>query len=215
MSFSLAKRHTLPPPLPGFESINRYWDTGREMPAAKILPGEYYVTKDKELVTTVLGSCVSACIRDKVFGIGGMNHFMLPISTDGRGWNGKDDILSTATRYGNYAMEHMINDILKHGGHKKHLEAKIFGGGRILENLSDIGEKNIRFVEEYLNTEGIPILGESVGDIHPRKVVYVPSTGKVYVKRIKHLHNETVVEREVAYRSEISHQPISGSVELF
>ena len=201
--------------LPGFENINRYWDTSRQMPAAKILPGEYYVTNGKEMVTTVLGSCVSACIRDRVFGIGGMNHFMLPISNGGRGWNGEEDILSTATRYGNYAMEHMINDILKHGGHKKHLEAKIFGGGRILENLSDVGDKNILFVREYLATEGIPVLGESVGDIHPRKVVYIPSTGKAYLKRIKHLHNDTVAEREDRYRERITHDPVAGAVELF
>lgn len=210
-----AKRHALPPSFPGFERVNRYWDTSRRMAAAKILPGEYYVTGQPEMITTVLGSCVSACIRDRVFGIGGMNHFMLPIGVDGKGWGGDDDLVSSATRYGNYAMEHMINDILKYGGHKRHLEAKIFGGGRIMENLSDVGERNIAFVRGYLKTEGIVLLGESVGDIHPRKLVYIPETGKAYVKRIKHLHNATLVEREVAYRDEIVRQPDSGGVELF
>jgi len=210
-----ARRHALPETLPGFEGINRYWDTDRAMPAAKILPGEYYVTGQQELITTVLGSCVSACIRDRIFGIGGMNHFMLPISTDGKGWGGADDLLSNATRYGNYAMEHMINDILKHGGHKRHLEAKIFGGGQIMENLSDVGSRNIEFVRSYLKTEGIRLLNESVGDIHPRKVVYIPATGKAYVKRIKHLHNGTVIEREAAYRQELASQPVTGGVELF
>jgi chemotaxis protein CheD len=210
-----ASRHTLPPPLQGFEKVNRYWDTGRGLPAAKILPGEYYVTNSREMITTVLGSCVSACIRDRIFGVGGMNHFMLPISNDGKGWGGADDILSTATRYGNFAMEHMINEILKHGGHKRHLEAKIFGGARIVENLSDVGERNIEFVRCYLETEGIDVVGESVGDIHPRKLVYLPATGKAYVKRIKHLHNDTVTVREERYRSEISHQPVGGDVELF
>ena len=209
------RKHTLPETLPGFEGINRYWDVEREMPAAKILPGEYYVTNGEELVTTVLGSCVSACIRDRIFGIGGMNHFMLPISTDGKGWAGSDDLLSTATRYGNYAMEHMINDILKHGGHKNHLEAKIFGGGKVIQNLSDVGVRNIEFVREYLQTEGIPVLAENVGDIHPRKVVYIPATGKAYVKRIKHLHNDTVIKRENAYRSEIATEPVVGEIELF
>lgn len=209
------KKHELPRSLPGFEGVNRYWDMAHDMPAAKILPGEYYVTGDNEMVTTVLGSCVSACIRDRVFGIGGMNHFMLPISSDGKGWNGTHDVVSTATRYGNFAMEHMINDILKHGGHKRHLEAKIFGGGRMLEALSDVGARNIDFVREYLDIEGIPLLGESVGDIYPRKIIYMPSSGKVLVKRLKHLHNATILKREDAYRSEISHQPVSGSVELF
>jgi chemotaxis protein CheD len=215
MKRTLSERHALPACLPGFERINRYWDTAHDMPAAKILPGEYYVTEGRELVTTVLGSCVSACIRDRVFGVGGMNHFMLPISSDGNGWNGSRDLLSTATRYGNYAMEHMINDILKHGGHKRHLEAKIFGGGRMMASLSDVGARNIEFVREYLATEGIPLKSESVGDIYPRKIIYIPSTGKVLVKRIKHLHNDTIVKRERDYREEITHQPVAGSVELF
>lgn len=208
-------RHQLPPTLPGFEGINRYWDTVHEMPAAKILPGEYYVTSGAELVTTVLGSCISACVRDKVFGIGGMNHFMLPISTDGKGWNGSSDVVSTATRYGNHAMEHMINDILKHGGHKRHLEAKVFGGGRMMDSLSDVGLKNIDFVREYLEVEGIPLVSENVGDIYPRKVIYMPATGKALMKRLKHLHNDTIVKREVQYRDEIVHQPVAGSIELF
>lgn len=212
---TVLRKHTLPPSLPGFEQINRYWDMVHEMPAAKILPGEYYVTSGRELVTTVLGSCVSACVRDRVFGIGGMNHFMLPIAIDGRGWNGAHDLLSTATRYGNYAMEHMINDILKHGGHKKHLEAKVFGGGRMMESLSDVGARNIEFVREYLAVEGIPMVNESVGDVHPRKVIYIPSTGKVLVKRLKNLHNNTIAKRENDYRTEITRKPVSGSIELF
>lgn len=207
--------HQLGVPLPGFEHINRYWDKAHNTQAAKILPGEYYVTINDELVTTVLGSCVSACLRDKRLGVGGMNHFMLPISEDGSGWNGASDIASTATRYGNFAMEHMINEILKHGGQKRNLEAKIFGGGRIMQNLSDVGARNIEFVRDYLKVEGIPILGEDVSDIHPRKVVYFPRTGRALVKRIKHLHNDTVARRENAYLDEISHQPARVDIELF
>lgn len=210
-----AHKQLLPACLSGFERINRYWDTVHNMSAAKILPGEYYVTSAEELVTTVLGSCVSACIRDRVFGIGGMNHFMLPISTDGKGWNGASDVVSTATRYGNFAMEHMINDILKNGGHKRHLEAKIFGGGRMMQGLSDIGAKNIDFVREYLSVEGIPILAENVGEIYPRKVIYMPSSGKALVKRLKHLHNDTILKREHDYQTEITKKPVTGDVELF
>lgn len=212
-----ARRSTpIPEPLTGFEAINRYWDRERAVPAAKILPGEYYVSQIDELVTTVLGSCVSACIRDRVFGIGGMNHFMLPLSVNGGQWNGRSEaVVSNAARYGNYAMEHMINDILKHGGHKKHLEAKIFGGGKIMENLSDVGAKNIAFVREYLHTEGIPIISEDVGDVFPRKVVYFPKTGKALVKRIKHLHNDTLAKRENAYQDKIETQPVAGDVEFF
>ncbi|MEJ2214164.1 MAG: chemoreceptor glutamine deamidase CheD [Gammaproteobacteria bacterium] len=207
-------RHDLEPSLPGFENINRYWDKQHDIQAAKILPGEYYVTNYNELVTTVLGSCVSACIRDKVFGIGGMNHFMLPLS-EGKGWGGASDFTSTATRFGNYAMEHMINDILKHGGHKKQLEAKIFGGGRMMDAQTDIGRTNIDFVCSYLKTEGIPVLAQDVGDIYPRKVIYFPKSGKVRVKKLKTMHNSTVLTRETRYRKEIVEQPVQTDIELF
>ena len=207
-------RHNLEPSLPGFENINRYWDKQHDIQAAKILPGEYYVTNNNELVTTVLGSCVSACIRDRVFGIGGMNHFMLPLS-EGKGWGGASDFTSTATRFGNYAMEHMINDILKHGGHKKQLEAKIFGGGRMMDAQTDIGRTNIDFVCSYLKTEGIPVLAQDVGDIYPRKVIYFPESGKVRVKKLKTMHNSTVLKRETQYRKEIVEQPVQTDIELF
>ncbi|HEC16554.1 MAG TPA: chemoreceptor glutamine deamidase CheD [Sedimenticola sp.] len=204
----------IPPALAGFEGIKRYWDKKHNIIAAKILPGEYYVTTRNEMITTVLGSCVSACIRDRVFGIGGMNHFMLPLS-NGRGWGGADDVLSTAMRYGNYAMEHMINDILSHGGHRRNLEVKVFGGGRIIDAMTDVGVKNIQFVRDYLAQENLEITGEDLGDIYPRKVIYYPATGRVRVKKLKHLHNDTVVRREEAYRHDIEHKPIEGEIELF
>jgi len=208
-------RHNLSKPLRGFEAINRYWDKEHETTAAKILPGEYYVTVQDELVTTVLGSCVSACIRDSVFGIGGMNHFMLPLSDNG-GWGGSSDITSTATRFGNYAMEHMINDILKNGAHKKHLEAKIFGGGRIMQAArTDIGMQNINFVRDYLKTEGIPIIGEDVSDVYPRKVIYFPKTGRARVKKLKKMHNDTILVRESQYQNNIINEPVAGDIELF
>lgn len=211
-----AAKHDLGSPLPGFAHIKRYWDKARQCPAAKILPGEYYVTVHDELITTVLGSCVSACIRDRRLGIGGMNHFMLPLSGESGCWAGDcGDLLSTATRYGNYAMEHMINEILKHGGQKRNLEAKVFGGGRIMKDLSNVGAKNIRFVKEYLETEGIPLLSDDVGDIHPRKVIYFPRTGRALVKRLRHMHNDTVIQRESAYKEELAQQPVQGDVELF
>ena len=107
------------PSLPGFENINRYWDRRTDIVAAKILPGEYYVTTDDEMITTVLGSCISACILDKVLGIGGMNHFMLPETTEERLLDGVESVVEIATRYGNFAMEHLINTILVNGG-KRH-----------------------------------------------------------------------------------------------
>jgi chemotaxis protein CheD len=201
--------------LPGFERINRYWDRVHEVPAAKILPGEYYVTNRDEIITTVLGSCVSACIRDRYFGIGGMNHFMLPLSEEGKGWGGHEDFLSTAARYGNFAMEHLINSILSNGGHKKNLEIKIFGGGKIISSMGDVGVGNIRFVMDYIQTEGYQLAAKDVGDIYPRKVVYFPKTGKVRIKKLKHLHNDTIVSRERAYKSSLEHEGVEGEIELF
>ena len=165
--------------LKGFEGINRYWDRENGLFTAKILPGEFYVTGQKEMVTTVLGSCVAACIRDVRTGIGGMNHFMLPITKElHHGW---DDV-SRSTRYGNYAMEHLINEILKHGGQRSYLEVKIFGGGRILSQHTDIGASNIDFVRHYIRSEGLKLAAEDVGDIYPRKVNYFPDLGLVRVK---------------------------------
>ena len=199
--------------IPGFEHINRYWDKTSNIYAAKILPGEYYVTCSEEIIVTVLGSCISACIRDRVTGVGGMNHFMLPESASDGKWAGAS--VNTATRYGNYAMEHMINDILKNGARRENLEIKICGGGRILKQMTDIGMKNIAFVRTYLNMEGFTIESEDVGDIYPRKVQYMPATGKLRVKKLRSLHNDTIIKRENEYKHEIEEAPVSGEVELF
>jgi chemotaxis protein CheD len=196
----------------GFGHINRYWDRERELIAAKILPGEYYVTRENELVTTVLGSCVSACIRDKELGLGGMNHFMLPQTSSGKG---SDEIVGIATRYGNYAMEHLINTILSNGGKRKNLEVKVFGGGKIIPTLTDVGIKNITFVLSYLEQEGLKVLSQDLGDIYPRKVVYFPKTGKVSMKKLQDLHNDTIVQRERQYINTLKTAPVQGEVELF
>ncbi|QEP42220.1 chemoreceptor glutamine deamidase CheD [Ectothiorhodospiraceae bacterium BW-2] len=217
--FSTSRHHSpdgepLPPALEGFESINRYWDRANRCFAAKILPGEFYVTREDEMITTVLGSCVAACIRDKLFGIGGMNHFMLPLDDGGGSWNGMSE-LARSTRYGNYAMEHMINEILKHGGRRNNLEAKVFGGGQVLTEGSDIGRKNIEFVHKFLADEGIELAGENVGDIYPRKVNYYPRTGLARMKKLKQAHNQTIISRERSYMSELRQEEVSGDIELF
>ncbi len=211
---SQSAAHKLPNPLPGFEHINHYWDSVHKMPAAKILPGEYYVTKANEIITTVLGSCISACIHDLTAGIGGMNHFMLPVSSDG-GWKGAEDPLSAANRYGNYAMEHMINEILKHGGTRENLEIKVFGGGQMMSKFTHIGEKNIRFIHLYIENERLRLGGEDVGGVLARKVVYFPATGLVRIKKLKRLHNDTIVQREHKYIAEIERRPVKGDIELF
>jgi chemotaxis protein CheD len=208
--FASKNRENLPAVLPTFAHINRYWDPHEKYFAAKILPGQYYVTLHEEMVVTVLGSCVSACMRDRVFGIGGMNHFMLP-----HGDGGSSQPLDEAARYGVYAMELLINEILKNGGRRDNLEVKITGGGRMLANMSDIGQRNIDFVRKFLATEGLEIAAEDLGDIYPRKVYYFPVTGKVRVKRLRTMHNATITEREHAYLLDMRRQSPQGDVELF
>jgi len=201
--------------LRGFEHVNRYWDRMHSIYTAKILPGEYYVTINSEAVATVLGSCVSACIRDRVTKVGGMNHFMLPVEASSSSGSWKSTGAGAATRYGNFAMEHMINDILKNGGSRENLEVKVFGGGKILAQMTDIGMRNINFVRDYIKTEGLQLLTEDLGDIYPRKVIYFPETGKVKVKKLRSLHNNTIIERESAYMHELEEKPVEGDVELF
>ena len=185
------------------------------MYVAKILPGEFYVSREDKGITTVLGSCVSACIWDEQRAIGGMNHFMLPLTAKESHSVTWGNANSDATRYGNYAMEHLINEILKHGGERHHLKAKVFGGGKIIANMSDVGEKNSAFVLDYLNIENIPILAQDLSKDYPRKVFFDPTTGKALMKRITPLHNETIFTREEQYKDNLAQDSVGGDVELF
>jgi len=215
MMKGLAVNSAIPPPPPvlaGFEQINRYWDKSQGVHAAKILPGELYVSVHGEMVVTVLGSCVAACIRDRVKGIGGMNHFMLPQdSQHSHGWGGD----ALVTRYGNWAMEALINEILKRGGKRGYLEVKLFGGGQVLENMTDIGGRNIEFVRTYLKDEGLEIVAEDLGGRAPRKVLYFPDTGACRVRRLNRVTSDTLYNRERAYAKKVNTTPAEGWIELF
>lgn len=210
---AMAPTDRLPLSLPGFEHIKRAWNIAYDAYSARLNPGQYYVTKNDECIYTTLGSCISACIRDRVTGIGGMNHFMLPASAGDDGWRAAG--LSASTRYGNFAMEHLINEILKNGGSRQNLEVKLFGGGRILANMTDVGKRNIDFARDYIQTEGLHVTSEDVGDVFPRMVVYFPATGKARIKRLRSLHNNTIVEQETNYLHMIEQKPVSGDIELF
>jgi chemotaxis protein CheD len=195
-------------------ATNVYHDRNFDCDAAKLLPGEYYVTDRDIVLVTVLGSCVSACIRDRVSGIGGMNHFMLP---DGGTGAGGDDPVSATMRYGHHAMEVLINELLKMGARREQLEAKVFGGGNVLRGFTamNVGERNAVFVRRYLRDEGLRIVAEDLNDIHPRKVYFFPRTGRVLVRKLVQQHNSTIVRREQAYAGRLSTTPVSGAVELF
>lgn len=188
-----------------------YYDRTFDCEAAKIGPGEYYFTNSNMLIVTVLGSCVSACIRDAKTGVGGMNHFMLPESTD------RDNPVSESMRYGSYAMEVLINQLLKNGARRENMEAKIFGGGNVLRSFTttNVGERNVIFVRKFLKDENIRVNGEDLNGIYPRKVYFFPSTGKVLVKKLKQLNNYTLIKREAIYADRLKADTVGGEIELF
>ncbi|MES2355770.1 MAG: chemoreceptor glutamine deamidase CheD [Pseudomonadota bacterium] len=176
----------------------RYIDRNFNLPAAKIGPGEFYTTKRNMLIVTVLGSCVSACLRDPETKIGGMNHFMLPHhSTEPEG------PLSASARYGAYAMEILVNHLLALGAKRGRLEAKVFGAGRILPGMSDIGARNAQFALDYLKREKIPVVAQDLGHEEPSKVYFFPHTGRVLVKRLRALRNDTILDRERDYAKQL------------
>jgi chemotaxis protein CheD len=193
-------------------ATNVYYDRTFDCDAAKILPGEYYYTNKDMLIVTVLGSCVSACIRDRATGLGGMNHFMLP-----DGGSDTNSPVSASARYGTYAMEVLINDLMKAGARRENLEAKVFGGGAVLKGFTaiNVGERNAAFVQSFLRNEKIRIVAEDLNDIYPRKVYFFPRNGKVLVKKLMQTHNDTLAKREIEYASRLKVQPVGGEIELF
>jgi chemotaxis protein CheD len=192
-------------------SLKLYHDRSFDIQAVKLLPGDYYASSDNIMIVTVLGSCVAACIRDKQTGIGGMNHFMLPEGVVGNtsgAWG------SSSSRYGAYAMEMLINHVLKLGARRNQLEAKLFGGGAVIKHLksSNIGEKNAKFSIDYLETEGIPVVSSDLLDIYPRRVYFFPQTGKVLVKKMYGVHSNEVILQEQGYSSSLKAKDVSGDI---
>ncbi len=199
-----------PPQFSGFEHVKRYWDKGRHQPVAKVLPGEFYVSQETELISTVLGSCIAACIYDPLRRIGGLNHFMLPVGSEH-----SVSFDSESARYGNWAMEYLINEILKHGGRREALKVKLFGGGRIIRSMTDVGEGNILFAREYVKREGFELVSEDVGGPWPRKILFHPTTGRVQVKRLRSMHNDTIEKREEKYLHQVAASNKQSDIELF
>ena len=201
-----------PPPLPMVHGrASKYLDRHFNRQAMKILPGEFYATTQDEVIVTVLGSCVAACLLDPIAMVGGMNHFMLPMKQGER-----DPDVFYAARYGVAAMEFLINNLLHLGAQRDRLVAKTFGGGRVMKGLSsDVGDQNIEFVRQFLRNENIPVWSEDLGGLYPRKVYFFPHTGQVLVKRMEHTHNDTILIRELTYLQEFSRAPMDGDVELF
>jgi len=185
-----------------------YADHHFQYDAVKVLPGEYYVSNEDIVVMTVLGSCISACIWDGKARTGGMNHFMLPDGANG----------DSSGRYGSYAMELLINEMLKLGARRETMQAKIFGGAQVMAGFTtmNVGERNTQFVLDYLATERIPVVSQDVLDIHPRKVCFFPVSGKALVKRLAHSHPETLaVEERKGNAVSVVKSTSGGFVDIF
>ncbi len=184
-----------------------YFDHHFQFNAVKVLPGEYFVSGENIVIMTVLVSCMAACLWDSRARVGGMNHFMLPES----------DSTDVSGRYGSYAMELLINEMLKLGARRETMQAKIFGGGQVMANFTtmNVGERNTSFVVNYLQTERIPIVSEDVLDIYPRKVVFFPATGKAMVKRLAHAHPEALAQEVRGNAATVAKATSGGSVDLF
>ena len=183
-----------------------YYDAHFKNEAVKILPGEYFVFDEDILIMTTLGSCIAACLWDRDAKIGGMNHFMLP---EGNGDSG---------RYGSFAMELLINEMMKRGASKSRMEAKIFGGGAVISGMNslNVGERNTNFVIDYLKLERIPIVSKDVMDVYPRKVCFLPASGKAMVKRLAPTNTDALVQQDRAAIQKV--QPVAssgGSIDLF
>ena len=207
-------RATIPPGLPGFLDTERFWERETERWTVKLLPGECYVTCNDEAIVTVLGSCISACIRDPDTNLGGMNHFMLAEQIKGSGeYPGSG--FGQINRYGCFAMESLINNLMRHGAQRDRLEIKVFGGGRILKSMTDIGARNIAFIHSWARTEGVRLVAHDLGGVQPRKLVYFPATGRARVRRLPAIENRSIADRELYYLKHLAQEPDEGHVEIF
>ncbi len=170
-----------------------------------IVQGEQAVSEDPAVVlSTLLGSCVAACIRDPVAGVGGMNHFLLP-------GDGMRTPVETSVSHGVHAMELLLNDLLRHGARRDRLEAKLFGGANLMRGLTDVGAMNAAFAQEFLKREGIAHVGGSLGGECGRRIQFWPVSGRA--RQVFLAPNE-----QQAFESERRVQPkpaASGALELF
>lgn len=187
-----------------------FWDAHFQNAAMKVLPGEFFVHDEDILIMTTLGSCIAACLWDRERRIGGMNHFLLPDAGGGAD-NGRD-----SGRYGAFAMDQLIGEMVKRGATRSTLEAKVFGGGAVISGMNsiNIGERNTAFVLDYLRTERITVVSKDVLDIHPRKVCFLPASGKAMVKRLASANTEALAAQERAAAARVS-PSTGGSIDLF
>jgi chemotaxis protein CheD len=190
-----------------------FWDAHFGKEAVKVLPGEFFVHDEDVLVMTTLGSCIAACLWDREARVGGMNHFLLP-DAGGAGGSGAE----ASGRYGHFAMDQLIGELVKRGASRPTMEAKVFGGGAVIGGMNslNVGERNTQFVLEYLRTERITVVSKDVLDVHARKVCFLPASGKAMVKRLATTNTDALLaqERSAAQRASGA-GGAGGTVDLF
>jgi chemotaxis protein CheD len=200
------------PPENFYAHSGRQFDAREGLYVVKIFSGDCYVTPARdEMLVTILGSCVAACVRDPLAGVGGMNHFLLPGDDGGSLHLAAGD----AARYGVHAMERLINGILARGGKRDRLEVKLFGGGNVIESSAMIGSRNAEFARGFLRNEGLAIAAEHLGGDLPRRIHYYPATGRVKMRLLRRKENLRVVTEERRYRESLRVAPVEGAIELF
>ncbi|MBX3637037.1 MAG: chemoreceptor glutamine deamidase CheD [Rubrivivax sp.] len=184
-----------------------FFDAHFRNDAVKVLPGEFFVHDEDILVMTTLGSCIAACLWDREKRIGGMNHFLLPEGNGG----------ADSGRYGSFAMDLLIGELVKRGATRSTMEAKVFGGGAVISGMNSInvGQQNTDFVLDYLRTERITVVSKDVLDIYPRKVCFLPASGKAMVKRLASANTEALAAQERAAARAAPAASAGGSVDLF
>ncbi len=196
------------------EARTVYFEREFDRNAVKLLPGEYFVSEDDIVLSTVLGSCVAACMWDRNAKVGGMNHFMLPGDTGRSG--AEADPIGLAGRYGVFAMEQLINELIKRGARKANLEAKLFGGGAVLRNFTalNVGERNAEFVLGFLRTEGIRVASQDLLDVFARRVAFFPVSGRAFCRKLPQA-DASLVSAEQQYNARLTPDKVGGDVELF
>lgn len=199
--------------------FNRFYHQHKKVHMVKVMPGGVYTSCEEEIICTGLGSCIAACMWDPVAEVGGMNHFLLPFNNkiEQDHWH-PTEIVSTASRYGNNAMEILINQLLGAGAERSRIKLKLFGGAQMLGKYAMIGEKNIEFALSYADAEHFDIVSKDLGGLEPRKIMFDPLTGRAWVKRIRFAEVERVKQSEAEYAHQLdqeSHRNHDDDVELF
>ena len=192
------------------DNRRRYFDAAIAMNVVPVSQGDYYVTgRGDEVLSTILGSCIAACVRDTVRGFGGMNHFLLPEQSNPK------DVAGASLRYGSFAMEQLINSILSKGGRRENLEIKVFGGGNVIRGSMNVGHRNADFIESYLENEELPSSTKHLRGNAPRKVIFYPRTGRVKMRELPIEVASKVLQQEMGRRVRVERNEANGTIELF